>query len=146
MRSRALLITLCLTLTPMTLQNLSAQTTPGLPSAPEVEALWNGFWEAIMFGDLRGARRYIHSRRQHLFPGKVELKELQEMAYQMTFCRPDSTPFGLSEKELAQLPPSSLAKVEEVIYLVRCKRGEETAATQIGVRRDVDGVWRLSVF
>ena len=106
------------------------QPTAG-PSFQEVTAAWNGFWSAVILGDLAGARKYVHSHRQHMFPGNLTVEELQDMARQMAYCRLDPTPFPLRQ--------------DEVIYRVHCQHGGETAETQVGVRRDFDGAWRFSV-
>lgn len=103
---------------------------PVVPPFQEVEAAWKGFWSAVILGDLNGARKYVHSHRQHLFPGRQTLEELKEMAGQMAYCRLDPAPFPLGE---------------DVIYRVLCQHGSETAESQVGVRRDLDGVWRFSV-
>jgi hypothetical protein len=135
--------------------SLAQPSLPPLPAFTEVEAAWTGFWTAVMEGNLEGARRYIHSSRQHLFPGNRTLADLQEIAQQMAACRLDPRPFpltlrdpetarqlGLSEEERTRpLPPRLL---EELIYRVRCQHGGETAETQVGLRRDSDGVWRFT--
>jgi hypothetical protein len=113
-------------------QRLLAQPLPSVgPPLSEVQATWKGFWTAVILGDLAGARKYVHSHRQHLFPGNKTLAELQELARQMAECRIDPAPFPVS--------------LDEVIYRVHCQRGIETAETQVGLRRDLDGVWRFSV-
>lgn len=155
MQGTVLAMTVCGTLLLLPPLVPAAQAQPTLPSFTEVEAAWTGFWTAVILGDLEGARKYIHSQRQHLFPGKRTLAELQEIAQQMAFCRLDPTPFplslldeatarqfGLSERERARpLPPGSL---DELIYRVYCEHRGEKAETQVGVRRDWDGVWRFS--
>lgn len=106
-------------------------SSPAGPSFEEAQAVWKGFWTAVITGDLNEARKYVHSQRQHLFPGRHTPEELREMASQMAHCRLDANPLPVS--------------VEEVIYRVMCEQRGETAESQVGLRRDVDGVWRLSV-
>lgn len=106
-------------------------SSPAGPSFEEAQAVWKGFWTAVIVGDLKDARKYVHSQRQHLLPGRHTPEELREMASQMAHCRLDTNP--LSES------------VEEVIYRVMCEHRGEKAESQVGLRRDVDGAWRLSL-
>jgi hypothetical protein len=103
---------------------------PG-PSLEEATAVWTGFWTAVAVGDSVDAGRYVHSQRRHLFPGPHRPDELQAMATQMAYCRLDPNPRPVGP--------------DEVIYRVLCQRGDETAESQVGLRRDHDGAWRLSV-
>jgi hypothetical protein len=97
-----------------------------------VQAAWAEFWTAVILGDLNGARKYVHSQRQNVFPRKGQrIEDLQEIAQQMAYCRLDPTPFPIDH--------------DEVIYLVLCEHGSERAETIVGVRRDLDGIWRFSV-
>lgn len=140
---------------------VSQPLSPTIPSLKEVEVAWAGFWSAVMAGDLMEARKYIHSRRRHLFPGPSSLEELQEVAQQMAFCRlePLLVPptllnpeterqLGLTEEEIEKIrrgPPGQLeALLGETSYSVRCQHGSETAEALVGLRRDWDGVWRFS--
>ncbi len=101
------------------------------PPLAEVEATWTAFWNHITLGDLDGALKYIHSSKRHLVPPPGgSLRELQQAAYQLAFCQIDPVPFPIRE--------------DHVWYRVRCRRGDETAEGQIGMRRDFDGVWRIS--
>jgi len=109
-----------------------AQSTPEVgPPLAQAQALWTGFWNAVIVGDLKDAQTYVHSQRQHLFPGAHHREELQQMASQMAHCRLDPNPFP--------------AAPDEVIYRVLCEHRGETAESQVGLRRDRDGAWRLSV-
>jgi len=109
-----------------------AQSTSEVaPSLEDAQAVWTGFWSAVIVGDLKDARRYVHSQRQHLFPGSHKMEELQQMATQMAHCRLDPNPFS--------------ADPNEFIYRVRCEHRGETAESQVGLRRDHNGTWRLSV-
>ncbi len=116
----------------LTAQAVAAQPAPPLgPPLAEVEATWTAFWNHMTLGDLDGALKYIHSSRRHLFPTTADVRKMQELAQQMAFCRIDPVPFPIGKDEL--------------IYPVHCRHGDETAETQIGIRRDFDGVWRLSL-
>lgn len=99
------------------------------PSFSEVEQAWTAVWERLRQGDLAGARRYVHSSRRALFPGGRTVTELQDVARQMAACR--------------LVPSPVLLGFEELMYPVRCEQAGETAETYVGVRRDVDGVWRF---
>lgn len=150
MRGEVLAMLTYFTLTLGALRVAVGQPVPQIgPSLKEVEATWTAFWTAVSLGDLKEARKYVHSQL-HPFPGtRLTLEELQDMAYQMAFCRLDLTPFPLNllgEEGMRQLPPGALENVREVFYWVRCTYGDETTQTLVGLRRDVDGVWRLSLF
>lgn len=107
-----------------------AQTVPGSgPPFSEVQAAWTALLDRLLRGDVEGARRYVHTSRQHLFPGRKTVAEWQEFARQMQFCRVEPTPFPIAP--------------DEVIYQLRCQRGSETAESMVGLRRDRDGVWRF---
>lgn len=113
-------------------ERVRAQSAPEVgPPLEEAQAVWKRFWTAVIVGDLKDARTYVHSQRQHLFPGTHQTEELQQMASQMAHCRLDPNPFA--------------ADLNEVIYRVRCEHRGETAESQVGLRRDRDGAWRLSV-
>lgn len=128
MRGKTLLILTCLTLLQATPEAPVAQFPPALPSTEEVETLWSGFWTALSLGDLRGARTYLHASQRSLFPGKLTVEDLKDLADQMAYCRLDPTP---------------LPTTKEVFYWVHCKHGDETAQRLVSLRRDWDGVWRL---
>jgi hypothetical protein len=147
-------LTLLLTITWFTLLTglgFAAEAPPrpqiGPPFA-EIEAAWTAFWTAITLGDVKDARRYLHTRQQDMLGRGLtpaQLREWQALAYQMSYCRLDPTPFPhgmIDEKALRDLPPRALEEIE-LYYWVRCKYGDETAETMIGIRGDVDGVWRL---
>ncbi|HSF07241.1 MAG TPA: hypothetical protein VLG10_15770 [Methylomirabilota bacterium] len=97
----------------------------------QAQAVWRGFWNALIVGDLEDARTYVHSERQHLFPGPHKREELQQMASEMAHCRLNPDPV--------------IVALEEVIYRVLCEHRGETARSQVGLRRDRDGAWRLSL-
>lgn len=116
---------------PAALRTVAAQTvSPVGPPFAEVETAWLSFWNRLRAGDVEGARRYVHTTRQPLFPGGKTPAELKEAAGQMAFCRLEPAPFPLDE--------------EEVLYRVLCQHGEETAETLVGLRRDADGAWRFT--
>ncbi len=130
MRTAVLLMGVSLALASGTPPELEAQPLPGVgPPIAEIEAAWTGIWNRLLQGDVAGARRYVHSSRRHLFPGNRTPAELQDLARQMTFCQVDPTPLPID--------------LDEVMYRVRCERGDEKAETLVGLRRDVDGVWRF---
>jgi hypothetical protein len=105
-----------------------AETSPLLGQA---QTIWRGFWTALIVGDLEGARTHVHSERQHLFPGPHTREDLLQMASEMAHCR-------LDPNQVVEAP-------DEVIYWVLCEHRGETARSQVGLRRDRDGAWRLSL-
>lgn len=126
-RSVAVELTLMLLVT----RAVAAQPAPPFgPPLSEIEATWTAFWNHITLGDLQGAAKYIHSSRRHILPAAGDLRKLQEVADQMAFCRIGPAPVPI--------------RTDEVWYPVHCRHGDETAEGQLGMRRDVDGVWRIS--
>lgn len=130
---------------------VEAQLLPKIgPPIQELEALWNGFWEAIRAGDLKSATKYVYSRRRHVFPRQESLAALQEKARQMAYCRVDPTPLiftMMTEEQIRRIPPTFLEALgieEDLIYPVHCQHQGETAESAVGIRRDMDGVWRIS--
>jgi hypothetical protein len=117
---------------------LSATTTsaqlapPTGPPFSEVEATWTAFWQHISLGDIEGAVKHVHSSRRHLLPTAGDLRKMQQAADQMAFCRIDPVPSPIQVRK------------DEVFYPVHCRHGGETAEGQLGMRRDFDGVWRIS--
>lgn len=115
-----------------TLGIVRAESRPEIgPPFEEAQAIWKGLWTGAITGDLRDVRRYLHSERQHLIPANSPIPELQQLATQMAYCRLDPKPVPVA--------------VDEVIYRVLCERGGETAESQMGLRRERDGTWRISV-
>ncbi|MGH7310538.1 MAG: hypothetical protein ACREK6_17775 [Candidatus Rokuibacteriota bacterium] len=109
-----------------------ARTVPDVgPPFEQAQAVWKGFWQAVSAGDLNDAKRYVHSQRQPMFPATHGREELQRMASEMAHCRLDPSPVPIA--------------ADEVIYRVLCEHRGERAEGQIGLRRDRDGAWRLSV-
>ena len=112
---------------------IAAQPTSDTgPPLSEVEATWTAFWNHVSLGDVPGAVTYLHSSRRDVLPPTADLRKLQEVADQMAFCRIEPNPIQIRK--------------DEVWYPVHCRRCDETAEAQLGMRRDVDGVWRISVF
>ena len=150
MRGKPLAMILCFTLTLGALRVAAGQPVPQVgPPVREVKATWTAFWTAVSLGDLKEARQYLHSRQRAGFPGKLMVEELKDLADQMAYCRLDPTPFPLNmlgEEGVRQIPPEVLKNLDEVFYWVRCQYGDETADSLVGVRRDLDGVWRLAIF
>ncbi len=101
------------------------------PPFEQAQTVWRGFWRAVSAGDLKDAKTYLHSQRQPMFPGTHEPEELQRMASEMARCRLDPNPVSVAP--------------DEIMYRVLCEHRGETAEAQIGLRRDRDGAWRLSV-
>ncbi len=100
------------------------------PPFAEVENAWRAFWDRLRHGDIAGARRYVHTSRQPLFPGRTTVDELKELARQMASCRLDPAPVALDD--------------DEVVYSLVCQHDGETAESLVGLRRDGDGVWRFN--
>ena len=112
-----------------------APVLPQVPPPPlaDVEATWAAFWSHISLGDVEGAMRYLHSSvRRHVDPSSGNRRQMQEAADQMAACRIDPV-----------VSPLRIRK-DEFFYMVRCRHGEETAESYLGMRRDTDGVWRIS--
>jgi hypothetical protein len=101
------------------------------PTLERAQTVWRAFWNAVSAGEFQEAQRYVHSERPHLFPGPGNREELQQMASQMAHCRLDPSPLAVAP--------------DEVIYRVLCEHRGETAEGQVGLRRDRDHAWRLSV-
>jgi hypothetical protein len=99
------------------------------PPFAEVQATWTALWQRLGQGDVEGARRYVHSARQAVFPWRKTPAELRDLARQMRACRLDPRPLPID--------------LDEVMYRVVCEHAGERAETLIGLRRDVDGVWRF---
>ena len=102
------------------------------PPFAEVETAWTAFWTRLAEGDLAGAWRYLHSSRRYAPSGDTMLAMLQDLAHQMAFCRLE--------------PSSAIGDGDNVMYLVKCQHGSETAERLVILRRDSDGVWRLIPF
>jgi hypothetical protein len=114
---------------------LTALAAPGVLAQSlahvEAQSIWSDFWSRVLAGDIDAARRYVHTSRRHLFPFQQTVAELQEVARQMQHCRVQPEP----------LPTGG----EDLLFEVRCEHAGQVAETQVGFRRDLDGVWRLSV-
>ena len=106
---------------------------PAPPPLADVEATWIAFWSHVSLGDVEGAVRYLHSSvRRHVDPSSTDRRRMQEAADQMAACRIDPV-----------VSPVRIRK-DEFFYTVRCRHGDETAESYLGMRRDTDGVWRIS--
>ena len=112
-----------------------ASATPSVafaqvPSSAQAQAIWEGFWNRILAGDLPGAYRYVHSSRLGS-PLQAPVEQLQEMARQMQYCRLRPDPLPMSG--------------EDVLFEAHCEHAGETADLLVGFRQDSDGAWRLTV-
>lgn len=124
-------MTLCVVSIAAAPGTLGAQGAPFFgPPFSEAQAVWNAFWGRLLEGDVDGARRHVHTLRKHRFPWNQTVAELQDIAQQMSFCRLQPEPLPLD--------------LDEVLYQVRCEHEGEKAEMLVGLRRDVDGVWRIS--
>lgn len=105
---------------------------PTEPPLSEIEATWAAFWTHMSLGDLEGAAWYLHSSLRKRLAPSADLRRMQEAADQMASCRIE--------------PAASAIRIraDEVLYAVRCRHGAETADSYLGMRRDLDGVWRIS--
>jgi hypothetical protein len=121
-----------------------APAVPG-PSREALAAMWSDMWTAVILGDLTGARTFVYSRRRHLFFPDKSLNELQEVAHQMTHCRLTPVPLPFNDEAAQQrLRRQDPEKLEELYYRLECQHGDERVEGLVGMRRDVDGVWRFS--
>jgi hypothetical protein len=97
-------------------------------SPAEAERIWQALVEALALGDRAGVVRLTHSARRHLVADPLPPLPADE-AHQLGFCRP--------------LPGPLPSRENEVIYRVRCEARGERAETNLILRRDLDGVWRV---
>ncbi|OGK96536.1 MAG: hypothetical protein A3I14_08980 [Candidatus Rokubacteria bacterium RIFCSPLOWO2_02_FULL_73_56] len=102
------------------------------PPLDEIEKTWTSFWTAIATGDVAGARQYVHSYPRSSVPRDRAPQVLLERSREMAHCRLVPPPFPVSD--------------DEVAYRVVCEHAGERAESVTSVRRDRDGVWRLSSF
>ena len=126
-------LTISVAVTLLTARAVAAQLVP--PTGPrfsEIEATWTAFWNHISLGDIESAAKYVHSSLRQLLPTAGDLRQMQQAADQMGCCRIDPVPSPIQVRK------------DEVFYPVHCRHGDETAESQLGMRRDVDGVWRIS--
>jgi len=101
---------------------------PEGPSLAEAERIWQDLVEALALGDRAGLLRLTHSARRHLVADPLRPLSADE-AHQLGFCQPQPGP----------LPSQD----DEVIFRLRCEARGEQAETNLVLRRDVDGAWRV---